>query len=94
VKPIVFYLGREIPEPWRPYIKQGIEDWNEAFRYAGFNAAIVARDAPGIAEDPHWDPEDSRYSVIRWSALPVANAMGPHVHDPRSGEIISSHIII
>jgi hypothetical protein len=94
VEPIVFYLSREVPQIWRPYIKQGIEDWNQAFKSAGFNQAIVARDAPDTTEDPDWDPEDSRYSVIRWSALPVANAMGPHVHDPRSGEIISSHIII
>lgn len=94
VKPIVFYLSREIPDHWRPYIKQGIEDWNVTFAAAGFNEAIIARDAPGIEEDPDWDPEDSRYSVIRWSALPIANAMGPHLHDPRSGEIISSHVII
>jgi hypothetical protein len=93
VKPIVFYLSKEIPEKWRPYLKKGVEDWKPAFEKAGFKNAILCKEAPSRAEDPHFDPEDARYSVIRWVAEPVANAMGPHVHDPRSGEIISSHII-
>ncbi|MDB5312681.1 MAG: hypothetical protein JWO38_6883 [Gemmataceae bacterium] len=93
VKPIVFYLSNEIPEQWRPYLKKGVEDWNPAFEKAGFKNAVVCKDAPTRAEDPNWDPEDARYSVIRWVAEPVMNAMGPHVHDPRSGEIISAHII-
>ncbi len=93
VKPIVFYLSNEIPEQWRPYMKKGVEDWKPAFEKAGFKNAIICKDAPTKAEDPNWDPEDARHSVIRWVAEPVANAMGPHVHDPRSGEIISAHII-
>ncbi|MFM7109561.1 MAG: zinc-dependent metalloprotease, partial [Planctomycetota bacterium] len=93
VKPITYYLSKEIPEKWRPYMKKGVEDWAPAFAKAGFKNAIVCRDAPTRAEDPNFDPEDARYSVIRWVAEPVANAMGPHVHDPRSGEIISAHII-
>ncbi len=93
VKPIVFYLSREIPEKWRPYMKQGVEDWKPAFEKAGFKNAIICKDAPERAEDPTWDPEDARWSVIRWVAEPIANAMGPHVHDPRSGEVISAHII-
>jgi len=92
-QPIVFYISREVPEKWRSYLKKGVEDWNPAFEKAGFKNAIVCKDAPTRKEDPNWDPEDARYSVIRWVAEPVANAMGPHVHDPRSGEIISSHII-
>jgi hypothetical protein len=93
VKPIVFYLSPEIPEKWRPYMKKGVEDWKPAFEKAGFKNAILCRDAPDRSEDPNWDPEDARYSVIRWVAEPVQNAMGPHVHDPRSGEVISAHII-
>lgn len=93
VKPIVFYLSREIPEKWRPYLKKGVEDWKPAFEKAGFKNAIQCREAPDRTEDPNWDPEDARYSVIRWVADPTQNAMGPHVHDPRSGEIISAHII-
>ena len=93
VKPITFYLSSEIPEKWRPYMKKGVEDWNPAFEKAGFKNAVVCKDAPTKAEDPNWDPEDARYSVIRWVSEPTQNAMGPHVHDPRSGEIISAHII-
>jgi hypothetical protein len=93
VKPITFYLSKEIPEKWRSYMKQGVEDWKPAFEKAGFKNAIICKDAPTRAEDPNWDPEDARHSVIRWVAEPVQNAMGPHVHDPRSGEVISAHII-
>jgi hypothetical protein len=93
IKPITFYLSNEIPEKWREHLKKGVEDWKPAFEKAGFKNAIVCRDAPSRAEDPHFDPEDARYSVIRWVAEPIANAQGPHVHDPRSGEIISAHII-
>ncbi|MDX2266551.1 MAG: zinc-dependent metalloprotease [Bryobacter sp.] len=94
VKPITFYISREVPAVWRPFIKQGIEDWNVAFEQAGFKNAIVGKLAPTKEEDPNWDAEDVRYSVVRWAALPVQNAMGPHVHDPRSGEIISAHMIL
>jgi Met-zincin/Domain of unknown function (DUF5117) len=93
VKPIVFYLSREIPEKWRPYLHKGVEDWKPAFEAAGFQNAIICKDAPSKAEDPSWDPEDARWSVIRWVADPTQNAMGPHVHDPRSGEVVSAHII-
>lgn len=94
VKPIVYYVSREVPEIWREYVKQGIEDWQPAFEQAGFKNAIIAKDAPSKAEDPNWDPEDVRYSVIRWAPLPIANALGPSVTDPRSGEILSGHVII
>lgn len=93
VKPIVFYLSREVPEKWRKYLKQGVEDWQPAFEKAGFKNAIICKIAPTEHEDPNWDAEDARHSVIRWVADSVQNAMGPHVHDPRSGEIISAHII-
>ena len=89
VKPIVFYVGREVPDRWRPYIKLGVEDWQVVFEKAGFRSAIVAKDAPTEKEDPTWDPEDARYSAIRWA--PGQNAMGWGLADPRSGEVISSH---
>jgi hypothetical protein len=94
VKPIVFYVSREVPEKWRSYVKKGVEDWQPVFEKAGFKKAILCKDAPSTEEDPSWDPEDARWSVIRWVAVPVQNAMGPHVHDPRSGEIVSAHIIM
>ena len=93
-KPIVFYLSREMPDKWRPWIKSGVENWNIAFQKAGFKNAIICKNAPSVKEDPTWDPEDARYSVIRWAPSTIANAVGPHVADPRSGETISAHIIV
>lgn len=93
VKPIVYYIDPATPLKWRKYIKQGIEDWQVAFEEAGFKNAIIAMDPPSKEEDPDWSPEDVRYSVVRYTANPIQNAMGPHVHDPRSGEIIESDII-
>jgi len=94
VKPIVYYIGRGVPDRWRPYFKQAVEDWQVAFEAAGFAKAIVAKDAPTEAEDPTWDAADTRYSVIRWLDQPVVNAMGPHTSDPRTGEILSAHVLI
>jgi len=91
-KPIVYYVDRATPKEWVPYIKQGIEDWQVAFEAAGFKNAILAKDPPSPEEDPEWSPEDVRYSVVRYLASPIPNANGPHVSDPRSGEILESDI--
>jgi hypothetical protein len=91
-KQIVYYIDRATPYKWRKYIKQGIEDWQVAFEEAGFKNAIIAKDPPTKEEDPEWSPEDSRYSVVRYLASPIPNANGPHVSDPRSGEILESDI--
>lgn len=91
-KPIVFYIDPATPSQWIPYLKQGVEDWQAAFELAGFKNAIIAKDAPTKEEDPDWSPEDARYSVIRYFASDIQNAYGPHVSDPRSGEIIESDI--
>lgn len=93
VKPIVYYLDPATPEKWRPYFKQGIEDWNMAFEEAGFKNAIIAKDPPTKEEDPEFSPEDVRYSVVRYVATTTRNAVGPSVSDPRTGEIIESDII-
>jgi hypothetical protein len=91
-KQIVYYVDRATPKKWRKYIKQGIEDWQVAFEAAGFKNAIIAADPPTAAEDPEWSPEDVRYSVVRYLASPIPNANGPHVSDPRTGEILESDI--
>ncbi|MEM8600677.1 MAG: zinc-dependent metalloprotease [Bacteroidota bacterium] len=89
---IVYYIDPATPERWRPYLKQGVDDWNVAFEAAGFKNAIVAKDPPTPEEDPEFNPEDVRYSVIRYFASDIQNAYGPNVHDPRSGEILESDI--
>jgi hypothetical protein len=92
VKPIVFYVGRNVPEKWQPYIKAGIEQWRPAFESAGFSNAIIGKYAPDPREDPNWDAEDARISTIRWLPADIANAFGPHVHDPRTGEILEADV--
>jgi hypothetical protein len=92
VKPIVYYIDPNTPPKWRPYLKEGIEAWQVAFEAAGFRNAIIARDPPTPQEDPEFSPEDVRYSVIRYFPATIQNASGPHVHDPRTGEILESDI--
>lgn len=91
-KQIVYYIDRATPKKWVKAIKDGIEDWQVAFEAAGFKDAIIAKEAPSKEEDPDWSPEDVRYSVVRYLASPIPNANGPHVSDPRSGEILESDI--
>ncbi len=91
-KPIIYYLDPATPEKWRKYLKAGIEDWNVAFEAAGFKNAVIVKYPPDKEEDPDWSPEDIRYSTVRYLASPSLNANGPHVSDPRSGEIIESDI--
>ena len=89
-KPIVYYIDPATPEKWRPYLIQGINDWQVAFEQAGFKNAIVGKEWP--EDDPTMSLEDSRFSVLRYFASPSKNAYGPNIVDPRSGEILESHI--
>ncbi|NLU96317.1 zinc-dependent metalloprotease [Chitinophaga sp. Ak27] len=91
-KPIVFYIDPATPEKWRKYLIMGVNDWQSAFEQAGFKNAIIAKMAPTPQEDSTWSIEDARFSAIVYKPSDVPNASGPHVHDPRSGEIIESHI--
>ena len=92
VKPIVFYVDPATPEKWVPWIIKGVEMWEPVFRAAGFSNAITARRAPTEQEDAEFDLDDARYSAIRWLPSTIENAYGPHVNDPRTGEILQSNI--
>jgi len=89
-KPIVYYIDPATPLKWRKYLKQGVDDWQVAFEKAGWKNAIMAKDWDD--KDSTLSLEDARYSVIRYFASDIENAYGPNVHDPRSGEILESHI--
>ena len=91
-KQIIFYIDPATPKKWVPYLIEGVNDWNAAFEKAGFKNAIVAKVAPTKKEDPEWSLEDARYSAIVYKPSDVANASGPSISDPRSGEIMESHI--
>ena len=90
-KPIVFYVDSAFPDKWRDIVKQGVEDWNTAFEAAGFKNAVIARDYP--KDDPEFDPDDMRYSCVKYAVTDIANAMGPSYVDPRSGEILTADVI-
>jgi hypothetical protein len=90
VKPIVYYVDPATPEQWKPWVRKAILDWQPAFEAAGFKNAIIAMDPP--ANDPDWSPEDVRHTVIRWLPSTVENAQGPHVSDPRTGEILNGSV--
>ncbi|WP_396164743.1 zinc-dependent metalloprotease [Flavobacterium sp.] len=89
-KPIVYYLDPATPDKWKPFIKQGIDDWQAAFEFAGWKNAIRGEYWP--ENDPTMSLEDARFSVLRYFAAEIQNAYGPNVHDPRTGEIMESHI--
>jgi hypothetical protein len=91
-KQIVYYVDPATPKKWVPYLIAGINDWNKGFEAAGFKNAIVGKEAPTLKEDPEFSTEDARYSVVRYFASDVQNAYGPHISDPRTGEILESHV--
>lgn len=91
-KPIIIYIDPETPAKWVPYLIQGINDWQVAFERAGFKNAIIGKMAPTIMEDSAWSLEDARHSAIVYKPSSVPNASGPHIVDPRSGEVIETHI--
>ena len=93
VTPIVYTLDPATPERWRPYFCQGVEDWNRSFEAAGFRDAIRCELPPAPGDSTAFDPEDVRFSTVRYVANETRNATGPSVSDPRSGEIIESDII-
>lgn len=90
VKPLVYYVDPATPEQWKPWIRKAILDWQPAFEAAGFKNAIIAMDPP--ANDPDWSAEDVRHTVIRWLPSTIENAQGPHVSDPRTGEILNGSV--
>jgi hypothetical protein len=92
VKPIVIYIDPATPKKWVPFLIAGINDWQVAFEAAGFKNAIIGKAAPTAKEDPDFSVDDSRYSVVRYFASDIENAYGPHVSDPRTGQILETHI--
>lgn len=93
VEPITFYVDTAFPPKWRQAILDGICDWESAFRAAGFSNAIRARMYPSKEEMPDFDPDDLRFSCVKYATSHVANAMGPSYVDPRSGEILCADVI-
>ena len=91
-QPIVYYVDPDTPDPWKPWIRKAILDWQPAFEAAGFKDGIIAGEVP--ANDPDWSPEDVRHTMVRWLPSTVENSVGPSVHDPRTGETLNGSSMI
>ncbi len=89
-KQIIYYIDPATPKKWRPFLIAGVNDWQKAFEQAGFKNAIVAKEWPEA--DSTMSLDDARFSVIRYFASSQQNAYGPNIADPRTGEILESHI--
>ena len=89
-QPIVYYVDPDTPDQWKEWVRAGIVEWQPAFEAAGFKEGIIPMDAP--EDDPTWSAEDVRHTVIRWLPSTVENAQGPHVNDPRTGEILNGSV--
>ncbi|RZK45834.1 MAG: DUF5117 domain-containing protein, partial [Pedobacter sp.] len=92
MKPIIFYIDPATPKKWVPHLIAGVNDWQKAFEKAGFKNAIIGKEAPTYAQDSTWSIDDARNSAIVYKPSEIANASGPSISDPRSGEIMESHI--
>jgi len=91
-KPIIFYIDPATPKKWIPYLIAGVNDWKTAFEKAGFKNAVMAKEAPSAKQDSTWSIDDASHSAIVYKPSEISNASGPSISDPRSGEIIESHI--
>lgn len=94
VKPIVFYIDDGFPAWWKPYIRRAVASWCKPFERIGFSNAVIAKDFPSAEEDPEFDPDNIKYSCIRYAPVGIRNAMGPSWVDPRSGEIINASVYV
>ena len=92
VKPVVFYVDDAFPEKWRTYVREGVNQWSEVFEEIGFKNAVIAREFP--EDDPEFDPDNIKYSCVRYAPVQIANAMGPSWVDERSGEIVNASVYV
>ena len=91
-KPIVFYIDPDFPASWKGPMFEAVNQWKEPFERIGFKNAVVAKEFP--ADDPEFDPDNIKYSCIRYAPVGIANAMGPSWVDPRSGEIVNASVYV
>ncbi|MEG0466693.1 MAG: zinc-dependent metalloprotease [Mucinivorans sp.] len=92
IEQIIYYIDPTTPAKWVPYLIAGVNDWEPVFRKAGFKNAIKAMVAPTVEQDSTWSLDDARHSAIVYKPSTIPNASGPHVHDPRTGQILESHV--
>ena len=91
VKPITFWIDRNVPLVYRETVRAAILEWNKAFEKIGVSGALKVEQQP---DDAKFDTLDFGYPSVRWmmNADPVFGAIGPSHVDPRSGEILDADI--
>jgi hypothetical protein len=91
-KKIVYWIEKSVPDEYRTYVREGILEWNKAFEKIGFRDAIEVRQQEDDATG-EFDPEDIRYSTIRWITTDRTFAIGPSRANPLTGEILDADIL-
>ncbi|WP_339743968.1 zinc-dependent metalloprotease [uncultured Rubinisphaera sp.] len=89
-QPIIFWIEKSVPRTYRPYVREGILEWNKAFEKVGFIDAIQCRDQQSSDD---FEPEDIRYNTFRWITTASSFAMGPSRTNPKTGQIIDADIV-
>ena len=92
IKPIVFYIDDAFPDLWKEPIRKAVLRWNPAFEKIGFKNVLQVKDFP--KDDPDFDPDNLKYSCIRYVPSLTENAMGPSWCDPATGEIFNASVIV
>ncbi len=93
-KPIVWYVDNSFPESWKAPIKEGVLAWNAAFEAIGLKDVMQVKDFPSAEEDPEFDPDNLKYSCIRYIPNATMNASGPSWVDPVTGEILNASVLV
>ncbi len=92
--PIVWYIDDTFPESWKTPIRKGVLAWNAAFEAIGLKDVMQVRDFPTAEEDPEFDPDNLKYSCLRYVPDATMNARGPSWTDPVTGEIINASVLV
>lgn len=92
--PIVWYVDNTFPESWKEPIRKGVLAWNAAFEAIGLKDVMQVRDFPTQEEDPEFDPDNLRYSCLRYVPDATMNARGPSWTDPVTGEILNASVLV
>ena len=90
-KPIVFYIDTLMPDSWKPYIKEGVEEWNKSFEKIGYLNAVQAKEWP---KGTDFSSSNIRHSSICYAPDWMYMAQTSMHTDPRTGEILNASVYI
>ena len=90
-KPIVFYIDTLMPDSWKPYVKEGVEEWNKSFEKIGYLNAVQAKEWP---KGKDFSSSNIRHSSICYAPDWMYMAQTSMHTDPRTGEILNASVYI